>query len=118
MNKINDITKKWLVDNYGDLEKFETSEYPNRIFYMKDGNVIIDYNQKNGYCYISYYEIWSFLESVFQLEDEEIQDITKEWVEEHHKLRVTTTYLGLRETISWWRNTTNAGSCSSILTNS
>ena len=90
-SKINHIVTKWLNNDYGDLEKFETSEYPNNIFFMKDGKVILEYNRKNGYCYISYEEIWSFLESVFQLEYKEIRGITKEWVEEHYKLKVTTT---------------------------
>ncbi len=87
----NRIAKKWLTNNYGNLEKFESDRYPNNIFYMKDGIVIFDYNWGNGRCYISYDEVWSFLESVFQLEHEEIKVITKEWVEKHYKLKVTTT---------------------------
>ena len=87
----NRIAKKWLTNNYGNLEKFESDRYPNNIFYMKDGIVIFDYNWGNGRCYISYDEVWSFLESVFQLENEEIKVITKEWVEKHYKLKVTTT---------------------------
>ena len=88
--KINGVAKKWLTDNYGDLERYETDKYPDYIFYMKGGDVIFDCNRKNGRCYISQDEIWSFLESVFQLEYEEIQAITKEWVEEDYKLKVTT----------------------------
>ena len=91
MNKINDIAKKWLTNNYGNLESYETDKYLNYTFFTKDGEVIFDYNQKNGCCDISYDEIWSFLSSVFQLEYEEIRDITKEWVEEHYKLKVRTT---------------------------
>ena len=89
--KINDVAKKWLTYNYGDLERYETDKYPDYIFYMKDGDVIFDYNRKYGHCRINYFEIWSFLKSVFQLDFEEIQGITKEWVEEHYKLEVTTT---------------------------
>ena len=112
MNKINDITKKWLTDNYGNLERYETDKFPNHILYIGDGEVIFDYNQKNGYCHISYKEIWSFLSLVFQLEYEEIQDITKEWVEEHYKLRVTTTHckssaFPKRWKRDRWRNITN-----------
>jgi hypothetical protein len=107
MNKINDIIKKWLTDNYGNLERYETDEYPNYTFFTKDGKVILDYNQKNGYCSVNYEEIWSFLSSVFQLEYEEIQSITKEWVEEHYKLRVTTTELDCWINFPWWRNITN-----------
>ena len=107
MNKVNNITKKWLTGNYGDLEMCETNKYPDYIFYMKDDKVIFEYNRKNGYCGISYKEIWSFLERVFQLERKEIEGITKEWVEEHYKLGATTTierypFLQIR-----WRNITN-----------
>ena len=83
---------KYLNSEYGDLEQFETEKHPDYIFFMKNGEVVFDYNKKNGYVYISYNKIWSFLESFFGLEYDEIQDLTKEWVEEHYKLRVTTTY--------------------------
>jgi hypothetical protein len=82
---------KWLNSEYGDLTPFETEKHPDYIFFMKDGKVIFDYNTKNGNVYISYDKIWSFLESFFGLEYKEIQSLTKEWVEEHYKLRVTTT---------------------------
>ena len=87
------IAKKWLTKNYGNLEKFESDKQANEIFYMKDGEVILEYNRENGRCYISYKEIWSVLESVFQLESLEIKEITKEWLEEHYKLRVMKTRL-------------------------
>ena len=86
------LIKKWLSDNYRNLEKYETDKYSDHIFYIKNGEVMFDYNRKNGYCYINYEEIWSFLESMFSTEYEEIQVVTKEWVEEHYKLGVTTTY--------------------------
>ena len=109
MNKLNDISKKWLTDNYGDLEKFESKSFSGYIFYMKDGNLILNYNRNNGYCYITHDEIWSFLKSVFQLEYGEIQAITKEWVEEHYKLEVTTTFTDKTKTLRRWRNITNWG---------
>ena len=107
MNKINNITKKWLTDNYGNLEEYETDKYPDHIFYVKDDKVIFEYNRKNGYCHISYKEIWSFLSSVFLLENYERQGITKEWVEEHYKLRVTTTDMHVDFNYHRWRNITN-----------
>ena len=82
---------KYLNSKFSNLEQFEKEKYPDFIFFMKDGKVVFDYNKKNGYVYISYNKIWSFLESFFELECEEIQDLTKEWVEEHYNLRVTTT---------------------------
>ena len=90
------MTKKWLTNNYGDLEEYETDKYPDYIFYIKGGKMMLQYNQKNGYCYINLREIWSFLKLMFSMEYDEIQKVTKEWVEEHYKLKVRTTYGGLR----------------------
>ena len=83
---------KWLNLEYGDLTPYETEEYPDYIFFMKDRKVVFNYNKKNGYVYISYDKIWSFLKNFFGLEYEEIQGLTKKWVEEHYKLRVITTF--------------------------
>ena len=97
---------KYLNSEYGDLTPFETEKYPDYIFFMKDGEVVFDYNKENGYVAVSYEKIWSFLESFFGLEYEEIQDLTKDWVEEHYKVGVTTTYLALLFLLFWWRNIT------------
>lgn len=98
---------QYLNSEYGDLEQFEMEKYPDYIFFMKDGKVISDYNKKNGLTGISFEKIWSFLSSFFGLEYGEIQDLTKEWVEEHYKLRVTTTLFNMIDQIFWWRNITN-----------
>ncbi len=81
---------QYLNSEYGDLDQFEMEKYPGYIFFMKDGEFIFYYNKKNGYVGVSY-KIWSFLESFFELKYKEIQVLTKEWVEEHYKLGVTTT---------------------------
>ena len=62
---------------------------------MKDGKCILQYNKKNGYVYVSYREIWKFFESFFSMSNQQIQDITKIWVEEHYKMGVTSTRSGL-----------------------
>ena len=82
---------KYLNSEFRYLEQFEPEVYPGYTFFMKDGEVVFDYNKKNGIVYISYDKIWSFLESFFGLEYREIQSLTKEWVEEHCKLEVKTT---------------------------
>jgi hypothetical protein len=82
---------KYLNIKYGDLEPYETDN-PNHIYFIKDDEFIFEYNKKNRVVFISYNKIWSFLESFFGLEYEEIQDLTKEWVEEHYKLDVITTF--------------------------
>lgn len=94
MSKLNKIGIKWLNDNYGDLEIFESPEYPNYVFYMKNGKSIFGYNKKNGVTYINYGKIWSFFENYFSMNYEQIQDLTKAWVEEHYKLGIRTTNRG------------------------
>lgn len=90
-DKLKHTIIQYLNSEYGDLEQFEMGIYPNYIFFMKDGKVISDYNKENGITGISFEQIWSFLGNFFGLEYEEIQDLTKEWVEGHFKLKVTTT---------------------------
>jgi hypothetical protein len=82
---------KFLNKNYGNLKPYETDQHPDYIFFMKDKQVIFDYNKENGRTYISSVYIWSFLERIFSMEYEQIQEVTKLWVEEHYNLRVTTT---------------------------
>jgi len=91
MTKLNEIGLNWLNKNYGDLELFETEKYPDYIFHMKNGKCILQHNKKDGNVYVSYKEIWSFFKDYFSMEYQQIQYLTKIWVEEHYKLGVTTT---------------------------
>ena len=90
-DKLKDIVLNYLNKEYSRLIPYETDGYPNFIFFMKDGKFIFDYNTKHNSVHISYVHIWSFLSSIFGLNFKEIQDLTKEWVEEQFKLDVTTT---------------------------
>jgi hypothetical protein len=83
------LALNWLNKKYGDLEQFDSSrQYPDYLFYRKDNKIIFDYNKKNGVVYINYGEIWSFFESVFGMNYQQIQDLTKAWVEERYKLEI------------------------------
>jgi len=93
MDKLEKLCIKWLNENFTPMEPFIMKEYPDYIFHMKDGKCILQYNKKNGYVYVSYREIWKFFESFFNMDDQQIKDITKIWVEEHYKVGVTTTRL-------------------------
>jgi hypothetical protein len=91
----------YLNKEYSGLIRYETDRWEDLTFYMKDGKFIFEYNKKNGYVFISYGFIWSFLESYFGLEYKEIQDITKKWVEEQFKSEVTTTNRILIGFVDW-----------------
>ena len=92
-SKIEKAAINWLNKNYGDLKPYDSIKYPDIIFYKNDDGVILQYNKKTGVVFISYDEIWSFLESFFGMEYLQIQGLTKRWVEEHYNLRVTTMFL-------------------------
>ena len=96
----------WLNDNFGDLEPYETEKYPNQVFYRKGKEIIFTYNKKNGQFFVNYREVWSFFKSFLGLENEQIRDLTKVWVEERYNLRVTTTYSSAELAAWWWRNVT------------
>jgi hypothetical protein len=83
---------RWLNSEYGDLTPIEMEEYSNYIIFMKDDKVIFEYNKRSGVVSISYDNIWSILSNFFGLEDKEIEEITKEWVESRYKLWVKNTY--------------------------
>ena len=101
------IIKNYLNKEYSGLVRYETDKLPNNIFFMKDGKTIYEYNKINRDVYLSYDKIWSFLKSYFELEYEEIQSLTKEWVEEQFKLDVTTTRSNIVTASPRWRNNSN-----------
>jgi len=105
-SKLERVAINWLNNNYGDLEPYETEEHPDHVFYLEGKKIIFDYNKKNGYVYVNYEEIWSFFESFFGMEYEQIRDLTKVWVEESYNLRVTTTHIFHQAHMRWWRNVT------------
>jgi len=95
MTKLEKLCIKWLNDNYNHMEPFYMEKYPDYIFHMKDGKCILQYNIKSGYFYVSYREIWSFFERMFGMDNQQIKDITKIWVEEHYKMGMTKTFSGI-----------------------
>ena len=92
MDRLNKLCIKWLNENFNPMVPFIMKEYPDYIFHMKDGKCILQHNKKNGYVYVSFKEIWKFFESYFSMDNQQIKDITKIWVEEHYKMEVTTTH--------------------------
>lgn len=106
-SRLERIAINWLNDNYSDLEPYETEKYPNQVFYRKGKEVIFKYIEKNGQVFFNYREVWSFFKSFLGMENEQIKDITKLWVEEYYNLRVTTTRVENPALSNKWRNFTN-----------
>jgi len=83
------VVIKWLNKHYGDLIPKKYKYYPNSVFYVNPSNeVMIEYNKKNERVYIS--EIWTMIESLFHLDDNDIQKIIPVWMKETYKLEGVT----------------------------
>ena len=105
-NKLERVAINWLDKKYGDLEPFETKDYFGSVFYKKDNDVIFEYSKK-GYVYVSYDEIWSILESFFGMDNQQIQNLIKVWVEEHYNLNVKKITNVTNQTYERWNHNAN-----------
>ena len=92
---------------FDDLEQVQSEEYENyTLFRYKKGNNYIIYDRKDEEVYISYYEIWLFLEDKFGLDDYEIKSLTEGWLDEVYNLRgVTTDNVFSMVSMCWMRST-------------
>ena len=77
---------------FDDLDVVQSEEEKNwTLFRYKKGDNLMVYNRENGQVYISYHELWSFLEYKFGLKYSVIQGLTKKWLGEDYNLRGITT---------------------------
>ena len=81
------LVKDWLNDKFSD-SKLEFS------FYIKNGEKLAYQDDKNKEVWFDYNLIWSFLRPMFSLTYNELQSITKDWVEETLNLKGYDTYTG------------------------
>jgi len=106
-SKLERLVIKWLNDNYGDLEPFETEDYPDYIFYRRGDKIIFEYCTENGHIFFDYDEFWIQLESYFGFNYNQIQNLTKKWVEERYNLSVTKTSIPKTSPVAKWQYITN-----------
>lgn len=101
MDKVNlHITRKVLFEKFSiknDMEGLFLSfldgcemnvdeQYPNSIFYVKNGKVLFRQELKNKYFSISNNSIWSVFYSKYCMDNQQIQVFMKGMLEEHLKL--------------------------------
>jgi hypothetical protein len=73
-----------------DIVQSEEEEHWSLFRYEKGKNLMV-YDRKNGFVFINYNEIWSFLVREFELNYSVIQGLTEEWLGEAYNLREITT---------------------------
>ena len=87
-NKLNKVGSSWMNQNFSsdELEIVKSEEYPDSIFFKKNGKVVMEQNKKNMNFWFDYDNIWSFFESFFGMKYEKIQEVLNYWLEETFKL--------------------------------
>ena len=81
----NKIIDKFITYQFEPHEVKKSSEYPDSIFWVKDGEVIAEIIEKLEY-FLADYQIWDTISSMFSLGDIEVQQVIKDWLEGHYKL--------------------------------
>jgi hypothetical protein len=86
-NKLDKVALTWVNNKFGDLKPIVKG---NETFYVNKDILPLFYyyqNRKNGYVYINYTEIWSFLESMFDMNHQQIQGVIRDWLEVTYNLK-------------------------------
>jgi hypothetical protein len=103
-NKLDKVVLTWLNNNFGNLISVVKD---NKTYYVNEDRLpLFNYYQdsKNEYVYINYSEIWSFLESMFGMEYQQIRGVIRDWLEETYNLKGLTPRRRFKNTrISWKR---------------
>ncbi len=106
--------KKWFWNKFNSCYKVNHSDYPKRTYYFYDeqfirhkklarlvgeevvyptevkGICLFEQDSKNEYLWCNNVEIWSFFETNFSTNYNDIQSFIKELLDEHNKLSVST----------------------------
>ena len=96
------IIDKFITHQFEPHEEKRTREYPNSIFWLKDGEIIAQIENPD-YFWINP-QIWTNIMSMFSLKHTETRQVIKDWLEEHYKLgelkpftKYTLVVIGLEE---------------------
>jgi len=72
---------------FDDLDIVQSEEESNwTLFRYEPQQNVMLYGRKEKQVYISYLKIWSFLEKIFGLNNDEIEELIQEWVSEVYDL--------------------------------
>ena len=78
------IINKFISHQFEPHKEKRTREYPNSIFWLKDGEIIAQIENPD-YFWINP-QIWTNIMSMFSLKHTETRQVIKNWLEEHYKL--------------------------------
>jgi hypothetical protein len=106
-NKLDKVALTWLNNNFGDLTPSVKDE---KTYYVNEDRLPLFYyvqDSKNDNVYINYYEIWSFLESMFDMDYQQIQGVIRDWLGETYNLKGLTPMSSSNFSRNWLDETYN-----------
>ena len=100
----------YLNMNFGNLTPKTSPNYPNSVFYVdSDNEIMMEYNKKNKYVWVHYYQIWLKIRSLFSLEFDDTQSIIQHWLERDYNFRNLKLVHVVVDDRSSWREITILG---------
>ncbi len=85
------VVIKWLNTHFGNLTPKKRKDNPDVSFYVNsDNEVLMGYDKKNNYLWISDPHIWLMIESLFHLKHGEIYSIMNLWLKDTYNLEGAT----------------------------
>ena len=88
--------KKELIEILDSLEGYhDFKEYPNSLFWKKDGQLLIELDRKNNHLLVSYDNIWLIFELKHSLKHDEIMELIIGVVAEHWGIEGVTTKVSM-----------------------
>jgi hypothetical protein len=102
-NRVDSLINKWLEDEYGGLKHKVSVDYPDLYYFMKNGDVVMDYYEKYGrLCVVD--NIVGFIMNMFGKSWGESKDIVEEWFQNSYDLDVNIITEPLSTTRVIWKS--------------
>jgi len=85
------VVIKWLNKHFGDLTPKKDKNDPNSVFYVNSNDkVMMEYDKISESVYIHYNNIWSKIESMFNIKYDDVISIMKVWLRDTYNLEGVT----------------------------
>ncbi len=101
--------EKFFLDIMKGLKKSTTPDYPNSVFYRKNGKVYIEHDKTNRCVLLSYVLIWLVFYDRFGLNYNETQAFTQGMLAKHKELGGLTTDVPDKNPSACWQSIKNWG---------
>ena len=105
-SQYNKTIDKFITYQFEPHEVKKSPKYPDSIFWVKDGEVIVKINERTDDFWVDY-QIWEDIKSMISLDYNETQQVIKDWLEEHYKLGGLTPVDASQYVRKSWKNITN-----------